>query len=286
MSKPLLFLIAGLAGGFVVAAWWTRDDVSGGAAFSPSALESPDLRALPERVDALEQQLEAERLARRRADSELASLREELAALTPEASAAESEDTPAEQRSSRDESDSPPPAAPVFGGRFARQRTPEGLVDALVGAGFSLDRATAIERRTQELRVEAMQARFDAAREGTTPDRTFNINQQLRAELGDADYERYLEATGRPIRVGVGSVLASSAAEQAGMLPGDEIVTYGGQRVFDAQDLNRLQLEGQAGEPVLVDVVRDGQQVQLVLPRGPLGITSGGFGGRGPRALR
>jgi serine protease Do len=79
--------------------------------------------------------------------------------------------------------------------------------------------------------------------------------------------------------VNVQSVLASSPAERVGLRPGDEILAYNGKRVFDARELNALTLEGTAGESVVVDVRRDGQPLQLVLPRGPLGIT-GGF--RGP----
>jgi len=55
-----------------------------------------------------------------------------------------------------------------------------------------------------------------------------------------------------------------------------------GERVFDIRDLNELTLEGTAGQSVVVEVRRDGQQVQLVMPRGPLGISGGFRGGRGP----
>ena len=46
------------------------------------------------------------------------------------------------------------------------------------------------------------------------------------------------------------------------------------------QELNSLTLEGTPGESIAVEVRRDGQTVQLVIPRGPLGITGGGFRGR------
>jgi len=75
-------------------------------------------------------------------------------------------------------------------------------------------------------------------------------------------------------------VLASSPAERSGLKPGDEIVAYAGKRVFDLRELNNLTFQGTPGESVVVEVRRDGQSVQLVLPRGPLGITGGGFRGR------
>jgi S1-C subfamily serine protease len=80
--------------------------------------------------------------------------------------------------------------------------------------------------------------------------------------------------------VGVRDVLASSPAESSGLLPGDEIVAYDGKRVFDMRELNSLTLQGTAGESVVVDVRRGDQNVQLVMPRGPIGIFGGGFRGR------
>ena len=138
--------------------------------------------------------------------------------------------------------------------------------------------AQRIERRLKELSVAAMEQRYEALRSGEPQnviDQLRDGSATLRAELGDADYERYLEATGRPTRVGVTTVLSSSAAETSGMQPGDQIVAYGGERVFDVRELNQVLLEGEPGEPVVVDIERDGQPIQLVIPRGPLGISSG-----------
>src|SRR5690606_545711 len=101
----------------------------------------------------------------------------------------------------------------------------------------------------------------------------------LRGEIGDDEYERYLQALGRSTAVVVREVLASSPAERAGLQPGDQVVAYGGERVFDQRELNALTLQGQAGESVVLDVRRNGQTIQLVVPRGPIGITGGGFRG-------
>src|SRR5690606_17603264 len=121
------------------------------------------------------------------------------------------------------------------------------------------------------------EAQYEAARSGE-PSRAQvpGVDDALRAELGDAEYERYLTALGRATRVGVRNVLPSSPAEVAGLRPGDQIVAYAGQRVFDMNDLNRMTFEGQPGEPVVLDVMRDRQTVQLYVPRGPIGITGGG----------
>ena len=51
-----------------------------------------------------------------------------------------------------------------------------------------------------------------------------------------------------------------------------EIVAYNGQRVYDITELNEMVLGGVPGESVVIDVRRNGQNLQLVIPRGPLGI--------------
>lgn len=158
---------------------------------------------------------------------------------------------------------------------------PDGRIGALIEAGFTRVRAEQIDRLLEENRVAAMQARYEAARRGESPpqgnaeiEELFDEDSMLRSELGDADYERYLAAMGRPTEVLVIDVLTSSAAEQAGMVEGDRIVAYDGQRVFDIRELLELPIQGEPGAPVMVDILRDGQPMQLVLPRGPLGISA------------
>jgi S1-C subfamily serine protease len=99
--------------------------------------------------------------------------------------------------------------------------------------------------------------------------------------LGDASYERYLEATGQSTSIGVQRVMEGSAGQAAGLQVGDQVIAYAGERVFRTSDLNKLILEGTPGQSVIVDVLRDGQQIQVFMPRGPIGITSGRGGGRG-----
>jgi len=165
------------------------------------------------------------------------------------------------------------------------QRQSERRLQSLVEAGFTRDRAEWIERRTEELQVQAMQAQYDAQRNGRPGQGQFDIERTLRSEMGDAEYERYLGATGRPTQVQVFDVLASSSAERAGLQAGDQIVSYGGARVFDMRDLESLSREGTAGESVSVEVKRNGQTVTVQVPRGPLGVAGGGLrgpGGMGP----
>lgn len=162
-----------------------------------------------------------------------------------------------------------------------RERFQERENERIRAAGLTPERMQAINRRAEELRVAAMQAQYEAQRNGQRVQGGNNIEQALRKELGDAEYERYLKASGRATDVRVMEVWATSTAERAGLKAGDEIVSYNGTRVFDARDLNTLTTQGSAGGNVTVEVKRDGQTIQVSVPRGPLGLTAGGAGGRG-----
>jgi hypothetical protein len=162
-----------------------------------------------------------------------------------------------------------------------REQFQERENERIKAAGLTPERMTAITRRVEELRVAAMQAQYEAQRTGQRVE-GMNIEQALRKELGDAEYEKYLTATGRPTEVRVMDVLATSAAERAGLKSGDEIVSYNGKRVFDARELNTLSTQGAAGSTVTMEVKRNGQTVQLSVPVGPLGVNSGGDRGGGP----
>jgi hypothetical protein len=164
-----------------------------------------------------------------------------------------------------------------------RDRSPEGRRTALISAGFAPDRADWIIRRESELQMQAMQARFDAMRSGE-PMNPFNASLNpdsgLRAEMGDIEYEQYLAANGRPTAVHVGSVIESSPGQVAGIRPGDQITRYDGQRVFNTMDLTLQATQGVPGDSVVVEIVRDGVSMQIVLPRGPIGVSTGRFSRR------
>jgi hypothetical protein len=168
----------------------------------------------------------------------------------------------------------------------ARQGMRERQLDRLVQAGFTRERAEWIERRSQELQLQAQQAQYDAQRNGQ-PFRGGDVQSALRKEIGDAEYEKYLAGTGRQTNVPVMEVLASSAAEKSGLKAGDQIVSYAGTRVFEMSELNALTRQGSPGESVTVEVQRDGQVVQVQVPRGVLGVQGGGGrDGGGPGGFR
>ena len=271
MKKQAIVIGAMLAAAVAVAAVIVGTPPDDRAPGEPATSGFGDSASLEARVNALESAVSAEREARQLLEDELLILYEVIEALESETGrepglpVAESlvpPNTPGELRevrsgSRRDDT--------------GRRRA------ALTEAGFSPDRADWILQRESELRMEAMQARFDQMRSGepgTSRDRPWSPEQLLREEIGDAEYEMYLDASNRPTSVNIGQVLASSPASTAGLLPGDRITHYDGERVFSTFDLTRQALEGQAGENVVVNIVRDGVPMQVVMPRGPLGIST------------
>jgi hypothetical protein len=286
MLKTLLLVLAGLGAGFTIALWLgsgSEAPSSLGAAQTSGAPSAPARSvaaaadgATAARLAALEAALDAEVDERAALEQRVAELATQLEALgerparaggVPAAGGPDSAAVAAARERFRRDSNGQSEEAE----RYRKER--------LVANGFAPDRADWIVQRTEQLRMEALQAQYDARR-GGRPVEMDASDETLRAELGEADYERYLEAYGRQTTIPVRDVLASSPAERSGLKPGDEIVAYAGKRVFDLRELNGLTFQGTPGESVVVEVRRDGQNIQVVMPRGPLGITGGGFRGR------
>jgi hypothetical protein len=271
--KKLIFAIGiSLVVGFAAASWIETSLLSSDTQQndpSESGISSFDAAApVEERIRALELAVIEEREVRQLLEVEILVLREEI----------EQRHTESSEPSEPDES--------VFSAREERRealrarrfgvRSTQGQVDRLIEAGFPADQAAWIVQREAELQMERLQARYDAMRGNEEQGffaQGFSQNSELRAALGDADYERFLLANGRSTSVGIGSVIPNSPAQVAGLQPGDEIVRYDGERVFSMMDMAGRIMQGEKEGNVVVDIVRDGAPMQLVLPRGPLGVS-------------
>ena len=146
--------------------------------------------------------------------------------------------------------------------------------------GITPQQLQSIERLQAEAQMAAIDLDDRARREGwyNTP-RYFQEAREvasgataIRSMLGDDSYDRYLFASGMPNRLTVGAVIQSSPAQAAGFQRGDVIVRYAGERVFSNDQLVGLRSSGVRGEPVAVEILRDGRRLQLTMPRGPMGI--------------
>ncbi len=157
----------------------------------------------------------------------------------------------------------------------ARPSREERRRQRLLDAGFDLQTVDNITRREGELRMEIMRQRYEATRGRELG--PASSRDQLRDELGDEQYDRYLYATGRPNRVKINGVIPTSPGKQAGLREGDMILSYDGERVFAMNDIVRLSQRGTPGESVNLEIRRsDGSREFISLPRGPIGVWGGG----------
>ena len=267
--KVSFTLAVSLAVGFAAASWIKGEYRIRSIGPTNDTVEWSFDRSLPveDRIRALEQAVSDERYARQLLQEEVLFLSDRLQEVSAGGPPFMEPEIPVDAVADREENRAE-----------TRSRRPEDRAGQLEGAGFTAGEAEWITRRESELQMAALQARYEAGRSGD--DSAWwrsrgEISETLRAELGEAGYERYLEASGRSTSVTVGTVIESSPAQRAGLLPGDRITRYGGERIFGMTDLTRQTMEGAPGQQVVVDIVRGGQPMQVVIPRGPLGISGG-----------
>ena len=232
--------------------------------FPPDASEDLDRERLTQVLESLALTLDEEIAERRVLAEQLEGLQAEVADLKQNLRARVREAFAQDERSARAQAD----------GRAAQT-----MEERLTAAGFTSLQLAAIER----LRSEAQMAQIDlddrARREGWSGARyqqelasVANGSTKIREMLGDASYDRYLFASGQPNRVTVQSVIGTSPADRAGLRAGDTIVSYAGESVFSTPELVTLRSSGERGAPVTIEILRDGQLMQISVPRGPIGV--------------
>jgi membrane-associated protease RseP (regulator of RpoE activity) len=154
----------------------------------------------------------------------------------------------------------------------------------LAQAGFDPGELEDLRARIEAIELERLYLRDQATREGWFGRPRFRNEMQrlnakygeLQAEVGDEAYDWMLFASGRENRVVVQRVMQGSPAAEAGLEEGDVLLRYDDARIFDTSSLQQASLAGRAGDTVAVDVHRRGEPLRLYLPRGPLGIGTGG----------
>lgn len=261
-------LLAGLAIGT-----WVAGDRPAVQVPGPATGEQA-LIGVEERLLALEQMLTEEREARAALEDTLAMLFDELDALgvAADRSAAEQEVRQVRQATAQQE------ARTRDRSNWERQYN-ERRIARMVEGGFSEDEARNLIEQESAASYDALQATWEAQRNGEPFD-PFDVRNDpqriLRDSIGDAAFERYLEAQGQPTSIEVMQVLSGSPGARVGLEPGDRIASYNGERVFSISDLRRLTMQGNPGEDVILEIDRDGVLMQLTLPAGPIGVTGTG----------
>lgn len=278
MQKTSLVIVLSLAAaaGAATLVLQNFDSASSDSAATGVVNHFDEGAATEQRILALEAAVSEERRARQLLEDELLFLFAEIEQL--EADREDRRGADEELREARGSVDS---EAVSRRQQFREERQSTGRRDAMIEAGMAPDRVDYILRRESEMRYESMQAVYEARNSGEPLEfnRNLNPDAMLRDEIGDTEYEMYLEANNRSTSVGITSVMASSPGERAGLQAGDEIVGYDGERVFSTSELIQQTMAGGDGD-VVVDVMRDGSAMQIVLPRGPIGVEIGRFRGR------
>jgi hypothetical protein len=239
-----------------------------GAEAPPAPVVAPAAEA-PADLDpqALRAQLDAERARTAELEAQVAWLQERIeelaaAALPP----APAEDSPAD---AAEPSDAPPGGA---------GQTPWFRGERLTELGASPDEIERLEAMASDSTMRSIELSHRATREGwfRTPrywTEVARLEAAVRGEVGDADFDLMLWATGRPNRIVIADLLPDAPGRRAGLQPGDVVVRYGGTAIFRGDDLRAAAAAGNPSDWVEVEVLRNGEPVRLDVPGGPIGAT-------------
>ena len=151
---------------------------------------------------------------------------------------------------------------------------------AMVNVGVDPAKINNLKQTYEKAEMDRLYLRDKATREGwISSDRYAKAVAEIdertssaRNQLSEKEYDAYLYATGRANRVLVESVIGNSPASNAGIQIGDTILMYNNNRIYSWNDLTSATSSGNPDETVSVTIVRNGQEQQLYIPRGPMGI--------------
>lgn len=155
----------------------------------------------------------------------------------------------------------------------------------LIDAGLNPDRAEFILHKQERFQFEHMQVTYEyrhlrdkSSEEAQALKEKLEIYSHPRKlfehELSPQEFELYLDANGGRQEMQVDNVVADTPAYNAGLQPGDKIISYNGERVFHMGDLRQQIYKVAPGETVAVEVQRAGSSSTEIIyvPSGPLGI--------------
>jgi len=228
----------------------------------------------PASVDGLRAALERERVERSRLEAELALLREWA---SEEAGVEEAAEGAVPDSAFAEGPDEASARLPAFD---PSTEEPWFRQDALLALGLSESEVERIRLRWEQLTMDRLYAKDEHVREGgkNGPElrrELARLKREARDELGEDAYDAMLYATGQKNRVTLQDVLETSPGWEAGLRPGDQVISYDGVRVFAPYQLRGLTRKGYPDGLAEVRVLRDGGLVRVFLPYGPLGARLG-----------
>jgi len=150
----------------------------------------------------------------------------------------------------------------------------------LITAGINPDEADDILRRIGQQNFRRLELQNLIQRSNPTQRRQYSkelreLNKNkisLRSEMGDENFDQYLYASDQNNRVKVRSVMTGSPAESSGFEPEDIILSYDNKKILSWPDIRAATIEGEIGSFISVEILRDGEQISLTVPRGTLGV--------------
>ncbi len=242
----------------------------------------------------LRDELEQLRIELNKSKQERDAMREELTALQDEVSNLQNnleyEGITTSQETILSESGTSPitpssettrPSTNAFGfGRISD----EERTSSLRAAGIDDQTIASIAERSDQYELARLELIDRATREGDRGSEEFHEELEeleesrvdIRAEIGDEAYDDYLINAGRDNRVIINSIINGSAASLAGIETGDVIYSYANSRIFTVRELQRATREGNRGEFIDIEVLRNGEeQLFYSIERGPMGVTLG-----------
>lgn len=232
-------------------------------AVNPQMVEQSE-NVLLTRIESLESELSSEQSIRQQIEFRLSRLEQQLLnspAISHESAVIDTDTKPVK---------SPPPRI-----------KPPTLQDKLLASSIPLDTIQRIQQKVGENRLARLQLRNQAIREEWIDSPEYIEKEQqlprptegLKEQFGDEIYDQYLYASGRPNRVIVREVFSGSTAENADIQPGDIILSYASELIYSMNELQQATTEGIAGEPVLIEILRNDLPFSTSVARGPLGIS-------------
>jgi len=274
MPRLAIVVVASLSIGIAAGAWLTFGEPAGMETSGSSSNRADKDASLGDRVQRLERELEEERNAREVLEEQLLAVFEQLDGYGPRIDSSRTGPVGGERSEAQGRSRTRQRDMVARMRDFRNQR-----IAGLVENGYSEDEAQRLLKLEADAQFEVMQEVYEARRNGESLDlfsNSLSAQPALRSRLGDAEYERFLVAQGQRTNVQVASVLDGAPGGKAGLRPGDEIISYNGERTFSMMDLRELTMGGEAGESAIIEIDREGVRMQLSIPRGPIGMNGNG----------
>jgi hypothetical protein len=160
----------------------------------------------------------------------------------------------------------PPEAEPTAAPRKSQE-------ELLASAGFTAARARELRERSERFEQAREYLDKDARREEAAA--VLELNRAQKKEIGEEAYGYMLWSAGIPNRVLVRDVFEGSTASRVGLQRGDVLLRYDGERIFETDELSFLVREPSDRARAELEVLRNGELIELSVPRGVLGVSVG-----------